>query len=301
MTDSQAKTEEIIQRLRSQFNDLAELAGSLAHEIKNPLSVIRMNMDLLAEDFAAAESPRERRALTKIDVVQKQCTRLENLLRDFLKFARLRDLELFPGSLNEVVERVLEAFEPLADEADVEFICYLDPQLPSIRLDEQTLHAALFNLVKNSLEAMPDGGQLMVRTRITRSGVALDLIDTGCGMDSNTALHMFDAFYSTKHGGSGLGLPRRAKSSRRTAVSSASKARSAGAPNSPLTFRNRPAFNSTPDFSPRGGDGDSGSGFGSDLIRMPSSLATVAERTSRFSAVWHCLVLQAVARPDLIH
>jgi len=47
----------------------------------------------------------------------------------------------------------------------------------------------------------------MVRTRITRSGVALDLIDTGCGMDGNTALHMFDAFYSTKHGGSGLGLP----------------------------------------------------------------------------------------------
>lgn len=207
MTDVHSKTEEVIQRLRIQFHELAELAGSLAHEIKNPLSVIRMNMDLLAEDFAGQESPRERRALAKIDVVQKQCTRLENLLRDFLKFARLRDLELTPGSLNEVVERVLKLFEPQARESDVEFIRYLDPELPTIKLDEQTLQAALFNLVKNSLEAMPDGGQLMVRTRITRTGVALDLIDTGCGMDSNTALHMFDAFYSTKHGGSGLGLP----------------------------------------------------------------------------------------------
>ena len=84
---------------------------------------------------------------------------------------------------------------------------YLDPALPSIMLDEQPLEAALVNLVKNSIEAMPEGGQLTARTRLTRRGVALDLIDTGCGMDENTAIHMFDAFYSTKDGCSGLGLP----------------------------------------------------------------------------------------------
>ena len=54
---------------------------------------------------------------------------------------------------------------------------------------------------------MPDGGALVVRTRPTRTGVALDLIDSGCGMGDETAMNMFDAFYSTKHGGSGLGLP----------------------------------------------------------------------------------------------
>jgi signal transduction histidine kinase len=207
MTDSSSKTEEVTQRLRIQYNELAELAGSLAHEIKNPLSVIRMNMELLGEDFADAQTPQERRALTKIETVQKQCTRLENLLRDFLKFARLRDLELSPGSLNEVVDRVLNFFETQAKQSDIEFIRFLDPALPSIKLDEQTLHAALLNLVKNSLEAMPDGGQLLARTRLTRQGVALDLIDTGCGMDSKTAMRMFEAFYSTKNGGSGLGLP----------------------------------------------------------------------------------------------
>ena len=207
MPDTGSKSEDITQRLRTQYNELAELAGSLAHEIKNPLSVIRMNMDLLAEDFAEAESPQERRAITKIDTVQRQCTRLENLLRDFLKFARLRDLELSSGSLNEVVGRVLDLFEVQARETDVEIIRYLDPALPSIKMDEQTLHAALLNLVKNSLEAMPDGGQLLARTRVTRTGVAMDLIDTGCGMDSQTAMNMFDAFYSTKNGGSGLGLP----------------------------------------------------------------------------------------------
>jgi signal transduction histidine kinase len=164
-------------------------------------------MELLGEDFADAQSPQERRALTKIETVQKQCTRLENLLRDFLKFARLRDLELSPGNLNEVIDRVLNFFETQAKQSEIEFIRFLDPALPSIKLDEQTLHAALLNLVKNSLEAMPDGGQLLARTRLTRQGVALDLIDTGCGMDSKTAMRMFETFYSTKNGGTGLGLP----------------------------------------------------------------------------------------------
>lgn len=207
MSDTQIFPEDVEQRLRVQYNELAELAGSLAHEIKNPLSVISMNMDLLAEDFANADTPQQRRALTKIETVQKQCERLQNLLQDFLKFARLRDLKLLPGSLNEIIARVLDMFEHQATKNGIEFIRYLDPVLPSIRLDEQTLHAALVNLVKNSIEAMPDGGELVARTRLTRNGVALDLIDTGCGMDTQTAIKMFEAFYSTKNGGSGLGLP----------------------------------------------------------------------------------------------
>jgi signal transduction histidine kinase len=206
MADSPAGGESL-EQLRSNFEELAALAGSLAHEIKNPLSVIRMNMELLAEDFAQAETPRERRALSKIEMVTRQCTRLENLLNDFLRFSRVRQLDLRMGSLNEQVERVLDLFAPQAHEQSVEFIRYLDHDLPSIRLNAETLQAALVNLVKNALEAMPDGGQLIARTRITRTGVALDLIDTGTGMDEKTALRMFEAFYSTKSGGSGLGLP----------------------------------------------------------------------------------------------
>ena len=203
----QPSPEELSQRLLASYNELAELAGSLAHEIKNPLSVIRMNMDLLAEDLAEAQSHRGRRALTKVELVQKQVTRLENLLNDFLRFARLRNLDLHAGSLNDQIERVLDLFEAQGRELNVEIIRYLEPDLPLILLEPQTLQAALVNLVKNALEAMPHGGQLVARTRLTRIGVALDLIDTGCGMDDKTALHMFDAFYSTKSGGSGLGLP----------------------------------------------------------------------------------------------
>jgi signal transduction histidine kinase len=200
-------TDDALDELRSRYNELAALAGSLAHEIKNPLSVIRMNMDLLGEDFANPATPKERRALAKIEMVSRQCTRLENLLNDFLRFNKVNQLELSLGSLNEQLDRVLDLFAAQAEDSQIEIVRYLDPDLPSILLNAETLQAALVNLVKNALEAMLDGGQLTARTRVTRQGVALDLIDTGSGMDERTAMKMFDAFYTTKSGGSGLGLP----------------------------------------------------------------------------------------------
>src|SRR6478752_3693257 len=98
-------TDDALDELRGRFAELAALAGSLAHEIKNPLSVIRMNMDLLGEDFAKAETPKERRALSKIEMVSRQCTRLENLLNDFLRFNKVSQLQLTLGSLNEQINR----------------------------------------------------------------------------------------------------------------------------------------------------------------------------------------------------
>jgi len=190
-----------------QYRELAELAGSLAHEIKNPISVIHMNADLLSEELTEAQWPGRRRAEAKVDIIRQQCERMENLLRDFLRFSRLRDLQMTPGSFNEQVEKVLSMYQPQADRQNVEILRYLDPDLPSLLLHSDSLQASLINLVKNALEAMELGGQLIARTYITPRGVALDLIDTGCGMEENTAIHMFEPFYSTKHGGSGLGLP----------------------------------------------------------------------------------------------
>lgn len=194
-------------QLTVQYQELAELAGALAHEIKNPLSVIRMNMDLLAEDLGEIQSPHAHRMRQRVGVVKEQCSRLERLLQDFLRFVRVRHLDLQAGDLNQQVRRVLALFEAQAAEQGVHILPILESDLPVILMDPQLLQAALVNLVKNALEAMPDGGQLTVITRTTRHGVALDLIDTGCGMDEETALRMFDAFYSTKEGGTGLGLP----------------------------------------------------------------------------------------------
>jgi signal transduction histidine kinase len=207
MKSNTSTAAEVNQRLVEQYTEIATLAGGLAHEIKNPLSTIRLNMELLAEDFAEPQSPRDKRALAKIATVQRECLRLQGLLDDFLTFARLRRLNLEPTNLNQEIERILDFFRPKAHEAKIEVIRYLDPDLPTVLLDRESFHGAMLNLLLNAQQAMPGGGQLMVRTRVTPSGVALDLIDTGVGMDEQTLTQMFKAFYSTKPGGSGLGLP----------------------------------------------------------------------------------------------
>ena len=199
--------EEVNRKLVAQYREIATLAGGLAHEIKNPLSTIGLNMELLAEDFAEAETPRDRRALAKIAVVQRECLRLQNLLDDFLNYAKLRTWRLEPSDLNQQIDSVLDLFAPQAKESNIELVTYLDRQLPSVVLDRESFHGALINLVVNALQAMPGGGQLVVRTTSTASGVALHLIDTGEGMDEKTRSQIFETFFSTKPGGSGLGLP----------------------------------------------------------------------------------------------
>jgi signal transduction histidine kinase len=203
-----APQNEANQKLIDQYTEIARLAGGLAHEIKNPLSTIRLNMELLAEDFGTdPESPRERRALKKIAMVQRECDRLQNLLDDFLNFAKVRNMRLEPSDLNEQVLRVLEFFRPKAAECHIEIFPYLETDLPSLLLDREAFHGALLNLVINAQQAMPGGGQLVISTEATPRGLALHLIDTGCGMDDDTMTKIFQTFYSTKRGGSGLGLP----------------------------------------------------------------------------------------------
>lgn len=189
------------------YAEIVRLVGALAHEIKNPLSTIRLNMDLLAEELGRADSACDRRALRKVEIVQRECRRLQMLLEDFLNFARVRRLDLKPRDLNQEVKQLLEFFRPKAQAAGIELIDYLASDLPAVWLDSELFRAALLNLVLNAEQAMPRGGQLVVRTYGTADGVAVDLIDTGCGMDEKTCARVFDAFFSTRPGGSGLGLP----------------------------------------------------------------------------------------------
>jgi signal transduction histidine kinase len=194
------------------YGEFAALVGGLAHEIRNPLSTIRLNMELLAEDFdvddpASPTRHRDRRAKAKIELVRQECDRLQKLLGDFLDFARQETLTLEPGSLNGELGQLLDFFSPQAVDAGVDVIRYLDPELPAVRLDRETFRSAVLNLLLNAVQAMEPGGQLVVRTRAAGLGVVIELIDTGPGMDAETLGKVFRAFYTTKQGGSGLGLP----------------------------------------------------------------------------------------------
>ena len=139
-------------------------------------------------------------------MVERECQRLQDLLDDFLNFARVRRLDLQPSDLNEQVRQVLDFFRPKAQEAGIEVVDYLDPDLPMVLLDRKAFHGALLNLVLNAQQAMPEGGQLVVRTyHGRRRGAGPDRHRLRHGR--NTQERVFEAFFSTRRGGSGLGLP----------------------------------------------------------------------------------------------
>lgn len=194
-------------RLRAAYAEIAALAGGLAHEIRNPLSTIQMNLGLLAEDFALAEGDRERRALRKIERVRKECHRLQGILEDFLRFVRVQDLRAEPTDLNAVVEEVRDFCEGEGLALGVVSRAAYDPALPRVPLDVDLFKQALFNLVRNAQLAMPGGGELILTTRRQGPWAVLSIIDTGVGVPPELREKIFDAFVSTRPGGSGLGLP----------------------------------------------------------------------------------------------
>lgn len=195
------------QRLLAQFREIASLAGGLAHEIRNPLSTISLNLDLLAEELKEAESARDRRMLNKILTVQKECRHLRGILDAFLQFARVGELKLHSGDLNEIVREFVAFYLADAAEHGVEISPHLDPNLPPIPLDESLMRQVLMNLARNAQQAMPDGGLLELQTYRSDDHVCLEVIDNGRGMDERTRNRMFQAFFSTRSAGSGLGLP----------------------------------------------------------------------------------------------
>lgn len=195
------------ERLQSQYTQIASLAGGLAHEIRNPLSTIALNLDLLLEDLSAGDSPRERRMLQKVTGIRKQCVHLERLLNDFLQFARVGSIDQKPSDLNTLVSEFIEFYQPQAKELGIEISPHLAANLPLVNIDVRLFQQVLTNLSRNAQEAMPKGGVLELQTYLRNDRVTLDIIDSGEGMTSETQKRMFDTFYSTKKDGSGLGLP----------------------------------------------------------------------------------------------
>lgn len=195
------------ERLQAQYAEIATLAGELAHEIKNPLSTMSLNLELLVEDLRAETSPRDRRMLDKLRVVQRECHSLQRILEEFLQFARVEEPELETTDLNDVVREFVDFYRPQAEDRRLEISPHLADNLPPVRLDRSLFRQVLMNLALNAEQAMPSGGVLELQTGLRDGRVQLDLIDTGSGMDESTRRKIFQVFFSTKPGGSGLGLP----------------------------------------------------------------------------------------------
>ena len=198
-----------LQRRARQAERLAELGtltGGLAHEIKNPLSTIQLNLQLLREDLPEHE-PSTGRIVNRLTTVQKEAARLRDILDDFLRFAGKMELDRKPVDVNRLLEEMVDFFHPQAQLQRVQLrVRPADAELV-VPLDERLMKQALLNLMINALHAMPQaGGEIILSAARDGDRVALDVTDTGRGMEPEVLERIFQAYYSTKKGGHGLGL-----------------------------------------------------------------------------------------------
>ena len=185
--------------------ELGTLTGGLAHEIKNPLSTIGLNLQLLAEDLNPT-SPGYDRLQHRLSTVLRETNRLRDILEDFLRYAGKLELDLRPVDLNTLLEEMVDFFSPQAQIHRVQIRLQPTPVPLIVRADAKILKQAILNLMLNAVQAMPDGGELILSDSQIEGKARLSVIDTGPGMSPDVLNRIFDAYYSTKKGGTGLGL-----------------------------------------------------------------------------------------------
>jgi signal transduction histidine kinase len=188
---------------------LARLAAGLAHEIKNPLSTMAINLALLEEEWARAgsePSAREKRAIKRLATLQREIKRLETIVEDFLRYARGGEVNRSPRDLGTLVRETLEFVETEDARQGIRHHVEIPMGLPLVMLDEGAFRQALLNLFVNARQAMPMGGEMIVRVQRAQNQVELSVTDTGVGMTPEALERCFDPYFSTKKGGTGLGL-----------------------------------------------------------------------------------------------
>jgi signal transduction histidine kinase len=202
----------------NQLAEMGKLAAGLAHELKNPLSTLKLNLQLLEEDLAGL--PGAQRSLTRLATLKKEADRLRQTLDDFLRFAGRIELRTERVSLNGVVEELIDFILPQAQAAKVRVLTSLAPENPKCHLDVNLFKQALLNLLLNAIQAMSvqgeqaggggrggKGGELLVRTLQAKDCAILYVSDTGVGIPPENLPRIFEAYFTTKKGGTGLGLP----------------------------------------------------------------------------------------------
>ncbi len=229
---SEKKTRLLEQRAQAaeRLAEIGTLTGGLAHEIKNPLSTVRLNIQLLEEDLDHMSatnaddlllSEEIGRIKRRFESLNKETSRLKTILEDFLRFAGRMNLDLEPTDLNSMVREIIDFFKPQTDASNIHLRDQFHNSLPKVNLDAGVLKQAILNLLINAYQAMLDaknnnqdsGGndELILRTqRVKVHGkweVQLHVLDTGPGISKEVIKKIFQPYFSSKRGGTGLGLP----------------------------------------------------------------------------------------------
>jgi signal transduction histidine kinase len=185
------------ERLAAVGNTVAHIA----HEIKNPLLIIGgfARQLLKAPGF-------DDQARRKLSIIAEEVSHLEEMVAEMRDFVRRPPTQKRPGQIMAVVEEALELFQDTFRERHIQVRRVEETPLPSVAFDPKQVHQVLINLFKNSLEAMPAGGEITITSRVREDKVEISVTDTGVGMPPEVAGNIFQPYFTTKEKGTGLGL-----------------------------------------------------------------------------------------------
>ena len=180
---------------------LGELSAGIVHEVRNPLASIKGAVEILEDELRPDSPRREFATLAKTEI-----DRLDKLVGEFLRFARPATLSIEPNDLNAIVESVSSLLENQAAAQQVTIEKTLETDMPEVMADREQIKQVILNLAINSLQAMPEGGHIALRTYQSDEGCFFEIEDTGGGIESELLPKIFDPFFTTKDKGIGLGL-----------------------------------------------------------------------------------------------
>ncbi len=188
-----------------QMAAIGELAASIAHEIRNPLGAINTSVEVLSNSLNLDGEDRD-----LMQIIQEETRRLDRIVKDFLQFARLDRIQSSRVDLNQIIRDTLFLFKGTFN-SRIKVKTQLDAALPLYTGDGDQLRQVLINLIVNSMEAMTDGGSLLIRTKRLvaaegRTFLQLMVQDSGQGIEAAQLKNIFKPFYSTKEKGVGMGL-----------------------------------------------------------------------------------------------
>lgn len=195
--------ENSVEQLRraDRLSAVGQLSAALAHELRNPLAAIEGAAEILAQPDTPSEMRRE-----FLEIVHKECRRLNRLLGQLLDFARPRPPERRPVQIARIFENVAGLSRHSAEKNGVRLRTEVAPDLPRLVADPEQLTQVLLNLTINAVQAMPHGGELLLSAFPQNDSVAIEVRDEGEGVPPEHMDRIFDPFYTTKAYGTGLGL-----------------------------------------------------------------------------------------------
>jgi nitrogen fixation/metabolism regulation signal transduction histidine kinase len=201
VSDAVATKSRLIQTER--LAAIGRMAAHVTHEVRNPLSSIGLNVDMLGDEVRGTGPESER----LLESIQQELERLESITEEYLRLARLPEPSLNPEDPTHLIQDLAEFVRREMDASGVELRLDLAANLPEVAMDEPQLRQALLNLLRNAREAMPGGGVAKVEATRYDDGVRIQVHDEGAGIGEEEREHVFDLFYTTKERGTGLGLP----------------------------------------------------------------------------------------------